>query len=1001
MTTAQPKRLIEVDLPIREISAHARREKSIRHGHISTLHIWWARRPLAACRAVICASLWPDPADPACPPAFREGASSAILRFGVRVRDEGLKDLVGKRIGYWTRLTAKALRAEEKPESPDEAPWRGLRKALLTFIADFSNWDASTRPGFVETARAITQLAHETMGGAPGTSPLVFDPFAGGGAIPLEALRVGCESVATDYNPIPVILNKVILEYIPAYGAQLADALHEVGELVRATAAQTLAPLYPGEADGSVPLAWFWARTVACEGPGCGVEYPLVRNTFVNKKAPEAHFKIRFDAGTGRVEVDVVAGKESKSTATIRQGKPTCPRCGYTIPEKRLKALMMARHGGAYDARLLAVLLDGPEGRRFVAPRTVDEAALAEARRSYELLPTDRLPDEAINPLRPWKNTVGVCIVTRIGVERFRDLYTARQAVSLVVLEDAVRVAVSRRTDDPGLAVALRTCLHLAVDRLVMQNTSLSRWHATGSKIEGMFSKQALQIVWDFVESNPVGHGSANWDGAIAWIEKIVREGGQLRGHGTALRSAAADCPLPDDSAAMLCTDPPYFAAVPYADLSDVFYVWMRRAMKDLYPDLFRTALVDKSRELVVTNSALGPNGEPKDAAFFTKGMTDALTRARQIVRPDGIACIVFAETQTESWEALVRGVIQAGWTITGSWPIDTEMENRTRARNSASLQSSVFLICRPREDAQGNPIASTGDWREVLRQLPERIHSWMVKLSAEGIVGADAIFACLGPALEVYSRYATVVKVSGEEVELSEFLRTVWEAVSKEALSLILRDADTGGLEEDARLTAMWLWTLLPRAEQPTGEGEADDEDEEDDEEQPRVSGTGFSLDYDSARKIAQGLGVRLERLSSVVETGGKVARLRAVQERTRDLFGKKAPPADAKVVKPKQVTLFQVEGATPAATSDAWGELEPAPAATLTTLDRVHQAMILFAAGRSEALRRLVVDDGIGRDPRFWKLASALAPLYPRGSDERRWVEGLLGRKKALGFV
>lgn len=994
------KRLIEVDLPIREISTHARREKSIRHGHISTLHIWWARRPLAACRAVICASLWPDPADPACPQDFRDGASTILLRFGARVLNDGLKDLVGKRIGYWTRLNLKVLRAEQKPVKESEAPWRGLRTALLYFIADFSNWDASTRPCFVETARALTQLAHESMGGAPGTSPLVFDPFAGGGAIPLEALRVGCESVATDYNPIPVILNKVILEYIPSYGEELADALKGVGEAVRAAASKELAAIYPADADGSVPLAWFWARGVACEGPGCGVEYPLIRSTFVNKKSPETHFRVYFDLTANRVVVEVKEGKEARSTATIRQGKPTCPRCGYTIPEKRLKTLMTARRGGAHDAWLLAVLLDGPGGKRFVVPREVDQVALTEAKRRYEALPPERLPDEPINPIRAWNNTPGISRVTRIGVERFRDLYTARQAVSLVALEDAVREVVARRSDEPTFRVALRTCLHLAVDRLVMQNTALSRWHATGSKIEGLFSKQALQVVWDFVESNPVGHGSANWDGAIAWIEKIIREGSRIKGHGTALRSAAADCPLPDDSAAMLCTDPPYFAAVPYADLSDVFYVWMRRAMKDLYPDLFRSALVEKAQELVVTNSAQGPNGEAKDAAFFTHGMTAALARARQIVRPDGIACIVFAETQTESWEALLRGVIQAGWTITGSWPIDTEMENRTRARNSASLQSSVFLICRPRENASGAPMDSVGDWREILRALPERIHTWMVKLSAEGIVGADAIFACLGPALEVFSRYSTVEKVSGEEVELSEFLRTVWEAVSKEALSLILRDADTGVLEEDARLTAMWLWTLLPRVE-PALFDEQGDADEDDEDVEPTPSGAGFSLDFDSARKIAQGLGVRLEHLGSVVETGGKVARLRSVQERTHDLFGKKGPPIEGKSSQPKQVALFQAAPTDGGTAPDSWGDLDPITGRAYTTLDRVHQAMILFAAGRSEALKRLVVDDGVGRDPRFWKLASALAPLYPRGSDERRWVEGMLGRKKALGFV
>ena len=266
-----PKRLIEVDLPIARISTHARREKSIRHGHISTLHIWWARRPLAACRAVICAALWPDPADPLCPDAFRETARRLMTTWAA---DQG--KLQG------AESFPRFLKIQQKPTLLDDNPT--LRQALLDFIADFANWDNSTVPAYLDTSRALTQAAHEALGGAPGTRPLVVDPFAGGGSIPLEALRVGADAFASDLNPIPVLLNKVVLEYIPKYGQRLADEVRKWGEWIKREAEKELAEFYPKDADGATPIAYLWARTIRCEGPGCGAEVPLIRSLWLAKK---------------------------------------------------------------------------------------------------------------------------------------------------------------------------------------------------------------------------------------------------------------------------------------------------------------------------------------------------------------------------------------------------------------------------------------------------------------------------------------------------------------------------------------------------------------------------------------------------------------------------------------------------------------------------------------------------------------------------------------------
>ena len=272
-----PKRLIEVDLPIARISAHARREKSIRHGHISTLHIWWARRPLAACRAVICAALWPDPADMLCPQAFRDRAAEIISEFAEKVVGERkisatrlLDTCSPESIARWEAIVNSGIPLDPK----DEAHQNVLRFALLDFIADFANWDNSTVPAYLETARALTQAAHEALGGEPGTRPLVVDPFAGGGSIPLEALRVGADAFASDLNPVAVLLNKVVLEYIPKYGQRLADEVRKWGELIKKEAEKELAKFYPKDPDGATPIAYLWARTILSEAPGVG-EIPI------------------------------------------------------------------------------------------------------------------------------------------------------------------------------------------------------------------------------------------------------------------------------------------------------------------------------------------------------------------------------------------------------------------------------------------------------------------------------------------------------------------------------------------------------------------------------------------------------------------------------------------------------------------------------------------------------------------------------------------------------
>jgi adenine-specific DNA methylase len=644
------------------------------------------------------------------------------------------------------------------------------------------------------------------------------------------------------------------------------------------------------------------------------------------------------------------------------------------------------------------VLVEKNGERRFRSPSARDEeAAQMAAHANLGELPTAR-----INPIRPHKNTRGLSAVTRIGISRFADLYSHRQLAAICGFSDSIRVVIQKYGSDE-LSRAALTIIGLSFGRLLHQNCSCSRWRNGAEAVAGAFGKQALQVTWDFAETTPLTSAAGGWDAAIEWALKVIDLNKGMPGQGTAVRAYAQDCPLPNDSASVVFTDPPYFAAIPYADLANFFYVWERPFFVELYPETFQSPEIEQQREVIVTDANVGPGGVKKDERFFRREMTLALTRAREVLAPNGIGVIVFADSKTSSWEALLGAVVDSGWVITASWPLDTEHQNRTQAQGSASLQSSVHLVVRPREDSAGALHTDrVGDWRDVLAELPRRMHEWMPRLQREGVVGADAIFACLGPALEGFSRYSRVEKPNGEVVQLREYLEQVWAAVSREALSMIFAGADTTGFEEDARLTAMWLWTLSPGLAGGNG-GEAEDAEEDGEESDDKVTkngkSSGFVLEYDAARKIAQGLGVHLEQLVTLVEIKGERARLLPVAERTKSLFGKEGTESPA--AKRKRSAQLSLPGLLEELEQEDSGwTLQSAAKPGSTTLDRLHQAMILFAAGRGEALRRFLVDDGVGKNPKFWRLAQSLCALYPTGTDERRWAEGVLARKKGLGL-
>jgi putative DNA methylase len=938
------------------------------------------------------------------------------------------RDKVRAEMLTWTSHERQRLLGEESRERFEKGRQNPalfddaeqLRGALLDFIADFANWDNSTVKEYLETSRALTQTAHEGLGGAPGTRPLVVDPFAGGGSIPLEALRVGADAFASDLNPVPVLLNKVVLEYIPKYGQRLADEVRNWGEWIKREAEKELAEFYPKDADSATPIAYLWARIIQCEGPGCGADVPLIRSLWLarkanrsvglqlvpNPKAKRVDFQIIFKQRDGWVDQANPKTKieNPKFDGTVKRGSATCPCCGYTTPVARVRVQLKARRGGGNDARLLCAITQNKSESSisYILPQAAHLQSFENAKRrlaekkAVEHGPLSLVPDEP-TPEGGGSGAGRAFSQRNYGMDVFDELYNARQLLALSTFVGLIRQVGDKLTKQEGRDFALAVCLLLAaaLGKLADYLSTLCVWRTARSCVAHTFGRQAIPITWDFGEMNPFAGSAGDWEEACRYLGLLAEEMAQSRLHpGAAERANALALPLPNDSAMGFVTDPPYYDAVPYSDLSDYFYVWHKRALQSFGLDLLAATLTPKAEECIVDEV------KGKDPGYFERAMQQAMAEGRRVLAPNGVAVVVFAHKSTSGWEALLQAMIDAGWIVTGSWPIDTERPGRLRANDSAALASSVHLVCRPHENSDGSVRTDEiGDWRDVLQELPRRIHEWMPRLAEEGVVGADAIFACLGPALEIFSRHSRVEKASGEAVTLKEYLEQVWAAVAKEALTIIFPDADTIGFEEDARLTAMWLWTVNAGNTNGVSAGE-DDTDDESEGDTKKIKVTGFVLEYDAARKIAQGLGAHLEDLDSLVEVSGETARLLPVGERARTLFGKnEGKVAPQRKKREPQMNLFKVLEEVDDDGGTTLGETKVARLGE-TVLDRIHQSMILFAAGRGEALKHLLVENGVGQDQRFWRLAQALSALYPSHTEEKRWVDGVLARKKGLGF-
>lgn len=815
------KKLIEVALPLEAINAAAAREKSIRHGHPSTLHLWWARRPLAAARAVIFAQMVDDPsAHPELFPTEKKQDQERARLFRI------IEDLV-----RWENTTNETVLQAARDEI-----WASWRRACA------ENADHPRARELFDRHRL----------------PAFHDPFAGGGALPLEAQRLGLEAYASDLNPVAVLINKAMIEIPPRFAGRapvnppsradaasagswkgatgLAEDVRHYGQWMRAEAEKRIGHLYPKVAVTAemaherpdlkpyvgqqlTVIAWLWARTVKSPNPAfASVDVPLASTFMLSTKAgKEAYVAPVIEGGSYRFTVKVGKPKDAEGakngTKLARGANFACLMSGTPIAGDYIKAEGKA---GRMGARLMAIVAEGQRGRVYLAPTPEHEAAARKAKPEWKP-ETPLAPD----PRALW--------TPPYGLTTYGDLFTPRQLVALTTFSDLVGEAMQqvRRDalaaglpDDPtplrdggagatAYAEAVGVYLAMVVDKASDYWSTICTWHSSKELIRNTFGRQAIPMSWDYAETNPYSDSAGNVSSGIEWAQKAL-QAFPLRGQGAAHQGDAQNQSLSADR--IVSTDPPYYDNIGYADLSDFFYVWLRRSLRPVFPELFATLAVPKAEELVATPYRHG--GKEAAEHFFLSGMTQAMHRLAEQAHPACPVTIYYAFKQSESggtdgttntgWDTFLAAVIEAGFAISGTWPMRTELSNRMIGSGTNALASSIVLVCRPRPAD-----APTATRREFLNALKAELPAALAHLQAGNIAPVDLAQAAIGPGMAVYTRFARVLDADDRPLPV------------RQALALINQVLDEALAEQEGDFDADTRWALAWFEQQGFAEGE------------------------------------------------------------------------------------------------------------------------------------------------------------------------------------
>lgn len=973
------KKLIEIAMPIKEISAESVRDKSIRHGHISTLHLWWARRPLPVCRAVIFASLVPDPLDPECPQAFCDAVQDLLANNPLYApypdipytsiydpMPDNLRNRLLMFIGKFSPVCQKNMLAGKTTPSKDQVQegclikWESKNDPTVLRLARLLIWvahNSELRPEatytdltveFDEASKAITNaetaLYHtpnrhlaspevtakeaalqKAIEKFQNRMPSVFDPFAGGGAIPLEAARLGCRSFGNDINPVAHIIEKGSVEFPQKYGKPIIytheefmalygkegiklytenfggmptgnveipnrlsfDVEYYAKKLLAMTEAE-VGHLYPADEKGNKPIAYYWARTATCSNPSCKAEVPLLKQFYLaNTKSKKVYLNpiihgtdIQFEIKEGSYDEKVLPGWN-------KTGNLICPCCGSITTSKQVKE--QANKIGLKE-RFIAIISEGSNGKQYTIPSIqLEQPHITLLNQS---IPTENMTKQTdLISSRGW------------NINQWYQMFSNRQLNMLLTINKQL-LNLKATLNQSNYTNILFTYLSIWFDRIAVANTSLGRWHISGEKLEHPFSRQAIAMVFDYPESNPFCNSSGSALNQLEWIIRYIES--ESNSPFAALFANASSGEKGQFAAKTLTavvTDPPYYDAIAYADISDFFYVWMKRTLGDIYPINFATPQTPKTEECTALKHH-HHNSEAEAKKHFENKLT-AIFDAIEYQTSE-IVSIMFAHQSTEAWTTLCNSILGARMNITGSWPMDTEMANRSLGLAGAALESSVTVSCRPSER---NGFES---FKRVKRAIETKVTEEVNALYELGFRGADLLTACFGQAVSEFGKYETVEKADGSEVTVGELL----ELARTAAFNALLSGFDG---DEYTRFYIGWL----------------------------QMNGMG-DTDFDDAAKFAHvGMSVNISDIFAhnlLIRTGNK-QHLATYAERT-------------------------INEKLGMSTSDP-------------LIDQVHRAMANWRDGdRGKILHHIHIVGKEANNP-FWRVLASLKELLPEGDD------------------
>ncbi len=999
----QAKKLIEVAMPIKEISAESVRDKSIRHGHISTLHLWWARRPLPVCRAVVFASLVPDPLDEHCPPAFRD-AVGLLLGPAHNPGDpykpyadipwtavydpmpDNLRNRLQLFIGKFTDdMQQHLLHRKPKPAAGHQLSPFSLIKwdnknnrqiigkaRKLIWVAHNATPDSSAADLLLDFERhdqAVIQAERElyeltdrhldsdearrrsdrlqtAIDAFLDRMPKVFDPFAGGGAIPLEAARLGCRTFGNDINPVAHIIQKGSLEFPQRFGKPIVlspaefvrlygeEALRNVphdwksfsrgdtaairlpnrlsfdveffAKKLLARSEQEIGRFYPADDKGNKPIAYYWARVGTCSNPSCQAEVPLLKGFYLANTATKQVYLHPVIQGK-EISFEIRYGKCEVEEGWNKRANLICPICGSFSDTKIIKSQFSK---GLTKDRLIAVIEEGQTGKHYRLPTFNEEEIV-------NLIPLVEKPRE----LMPQNDSMNLKIPFW-GYKGFGDMFSPRQILALHTLVKNIQALKPEIFglfgEEYGKAVV--TYLGILMDRGSAISTSFGRWDTTRENVQSPFSKQAIPMIFDYPESNLFGATTGSLTNQLEWLKRYIESESTHPFQVTSHNASSGDhAQFPAKYLDAVVTDPPYYDAIAYADLSDFFYVWLKRTVGDMYPLNFATPQTPKSEECTALKHHRNNSKEEAKQHFEAKltQIFDAMER-----QTAQIVSIMFAHQSTEAWTTLCNSILGARMNITGSWPVDTEMANRSLGLAGAVLASSVTVSARP-ADRRG-----VGDYREIRRAIERRVAREVEFLYRLGFRGADLLTACFGQAVSEFGRHERVEKADGTLITVAELL----EMARESAFSALVQ-----GFEGDEPTKFYIGWLQL----------------------------YGFTeSDFDDAAKFTK-VGLRID-----------------VQDLFRDHI---------LIRQGKKQTLAGF--AERAVANRQLGEREGGP-----LIDQVHKAMHLYKGSNRALLVAYLHRFATNPDSPFWRVLTAVSELLPAGCEDHRQATGLLANKDSL---